>query len=645
MFKTLGILAHVDAGKTTLSEQILYHCGSIRSAGRVDHGDTLLDHDAIERRRGITIYTDQASFRIGENEYYLLDTPGHADFSAEMERSLRVLDYAVLVVSCVEGVQAHTELIWKLLAEYNVPVFFFLNKTDRDGADRIRTMQDIRDKCSDVAVLLDDGIESAAESLAELDETLLDAYLQTGFNQDLWVRQMVLLIRERKLFPCFSGSALSADGVGRFLAGIDMLTSTSYSEDAPVSVAAYKVRHDDAGNRLTYLKILSGVLHAKDVLQQEKVHEIREYSGARYTSVSSVCAGQLCTVTGLHVPAGTIIGSQIHVPPVQSQPLMAACVRFDDAVSVQKVLSVFRILEAEDPQMRVRYVPHIRQIQIAVMGPIQLEVLSEQCAQRFGLSVSFGEPEVLYLETIASPVYGCGHYEPLRHYAEVHILLRPLPRGSGIRFSSACPTDALKLNWQRLIETHVFEKEHIGALCGFPLTDIEVVLLMGRAHEKHTEGGDFRQALYRAVRHAVFHAESVLLEPMYRFQIQAPSGCVGKVLFDLQRMSASYDPPNAAGDDVTVCGRCPASEMMNYHSALSSFTKGRGLLQVQFDGYDGCHNTDAVVEAHPYNREADYENTADSVFCSHGAGYNVHWTLAAQKMHCVVDKEILKLNS
>ena len=644
MYKTIGFLAHVDAGKTTLSEQILYQCGSIRAIGRVDHGDTLLDHDAIERRRGITIYTDQASFRIGDNVYYLLDTPGHVDFSAEMERALRVLDYAVLVVSCVEGVQAHTELIWKLLKEYDVPVFFFLNKTDRDGADRLRTLQQIREKCSTDAVLLDDGVESAAESIAELDETLLDAYFSTGYDPILWTETLISLIRSRRCFPCYSGSALTGEGVERFLRGFDALTQTAYAAEAPLSVVAYKVRHDDAGNRLTCLKIRSGILHAKDVLQNEKVHEIRAYAGAHYDSVSAVHAGQLCTVTGLHIPAGTIIGSDEHIPPVQSVPLMSAAVRFDPAESLQKVLSVFRLLEEEDPQMRVRWASGVRQIQIAVMGPIQLEVLSEQCAQRFGLQVSFDKPEILYLETIDAPVYGCGHYEPLRHYAEVHILLRPLPRGSGIRFSSACPTDVLKLNWQRLIETHVFEKEHLGGLCGFPLTDVEVVLLMGRAHEKHTEGGDFRQALYRAVRHAVFHAQSVLIEPMLRFSVHVPSACVGRVLSDLERMYAVYDAPCTLGEEVCVTGRCPASEMMNYQAELSSFSKGRGLLRVQFDGYDRCHDAEAVVQAHPYEREADFENTADSFFCSHGAGYNVHWSIAAEKMHCPIDKEILQLN-
>ncbi len=641
MFKSIGILAHVDAGKTTLSEQILFRCGAVRTLGKVDRGDTVLDHDPTERRRGITIFADQAVFRYRNSEITLVDTPGHADFSPEMERALGVLDCAVVVVSCVEGVQAHTETIWRLLEFYRVPTIFFLNKTDRAGADVSRTLHQLQMRCSDDTMLFDGDPGSFAEALAERDETLLEHYLDQGFDVSLWQDAASRMTMERRVFPAFSGSALTGDGVDRLLEGIETLIRTRYDAEAAFSARVYKVRHDAAGSPVTFLKVLSGMLCTKDSVLDEKVNEIRIYNGGRFTSVSQAKAGQLCAVTGLHLPVGTCIGDGISALPPKLTPLLSAAVLFDSSIPVQNVLRMLRTLEAEEPQMVVLWEESAQQIQIRVMGEIQLEVLAEQCAGRFGIPVTFGKCEILYQETIAAPVLGCGHYEPLRHYAEVHVLLRPLPRGSGIRFMSACPTDELKLNWQRLIETHVFEKTHRGALCGFPVTDVEVVLLTARAHEKHTEGGDFRQATYRAIRQGLFRANSVLLEPFYRYVIRVPSDCVGRVMSDLEKMSASYDAPETQADGVCVRGRCPASEMMEYKTVLSAFSKGRGTMQVVFDGYDLCHNADAVIEAHPYNRDADYENTADSVFCAHGAGYNVRWDLATEKMHCMVDRKRL----
>ena len=641
MVKTIGILAHVDAGKTTLSEQILYRCGAVRVPGKVDRGDTVLDHDPTERRRGITIFADQAVFSYGDSEITLVDTPGHADFSPEMERVLGVLDGAVVVVSCVEGVQAHTEVIWKLLEAYRVPTMFFLNKTDRVGADAARTLQQIRQRCSRDALLLDDGIEASAELLADRDDTLLEQYLDSGFAEEAWFDAASRMTMQRRVFPVFSGSALSGDGVDRLLSGIDMLVKTAYDANGALSARVYKVRHDEQGSPITFLKVTSGMLHVRESIREEKISEIRLYKGGRFTSVQAAAAGQLCAVTGLHLPVGTVIGSGTPVLPPQLTPLLSASVLFDDSVPVQNVLRMLRTIESEEPQMRVMWQESARQIQICVMGPIQLEVLAEQCAQRFGIDISFGTCEVLYQETIEESVVGCGHYEPLRHYAEVQLLLRPLPRGSGIRFSSACPTDELKLNWQRLIETHVYEKTHLGALCGFPLTDTEVVLLTGRAHEKHTEGGDFRQATYRAIRQALFKTDSVLLEPFYRFSISVPPECIGRVLSDLEKMTAVYDAPETESEYVTVRGRCPAAELMTYHAELSAFSKGRGILRVMFDGYDRCHNAQTVLKSHPYNRDADFENTADSVFCAHGAGYNVRWDLATEKMHCTVDRKRL----
>ena len=638
MRKTIGILAHVDAGKTTLSEQILYRCGAVRSLGRVDRGDTVLDHDPTERKRGITIFSDQAEFTYGTSEITLVDTPGHADFSPEMERVLSVLDCAVVVVSCVEGVQAHTELIWKLLETYHVPAFIFLNKTDRVGADVSRTLQQIRTRCTPDALLLDDGIEVCAETLAERDETLLERYLEQGFDKPRWLDAAARMTMCRAIYPVLSGSALSGDGVDRLLWYIDKLVQTQYNADAELSARVYKVRHDSGANRVTFLKIESGTLHVRDRIRDEKINEIRLYNGGCFSSVPEAAAGQLRAVTGLHLPVGTVLGFGASDLPPQVTPLLSASVLFDDAVPVQNVLQMLRTIEDEEPQMKVLWQEHARQIQIRVMGTIQLEVLAEQCAQRFGIAVSFGACEVVYQETIDAPVIGCGHYEPLRHYAEVQVLLRPLPRGSGIRFSSACPTDELKLNWQRLIETHVFEKTHIGALCGFPLTDVEAVLLTGRAHEKHTEGGDFRQATYRAIRQALFQTQSVLLEPYYRFSIRVPPECIGRVLSDLEKMTAVYEAPQTESEFVRVEGHCPASELMDYAASLTAFSKGRGVMRVQFDGYDRCHNTETVVQQHPYNRDADFDNSADSVFCSHGAGYNVRWDIAPEKMHCTVDR-------
>ena len=641
MYKTIGILAHVDAGKTTLSEQILYRCGAVRTPGNVDHGDTVLDHDPTERRRGITIFADQAVFHYNDTVFTLIDTPGHADFSPEMERTLGILDCAIVVVSCVEGVQAHTETIWKLLQTYGVPAVFFLNKTDRVGADIAGTLRQIHGRCTENAFLFDGGIESAAEWLAERDETLLEHYLNRGFDRSLYLKTASVLTMQRRIYPCFSGCALSGDGVDRLLNGIDLLVGTSFDETGPFSARVYKVRHDASGNPITHMKILSGTLHTKDAVGEEKAHEIRLYNGKRYSSEPQAAAGQLCAVTGLHLSAGTVIGCGAPAPAPQMIPLLSASVMFDRSVPAQEVLRIFRLLEKEEPQMTVDWQEETKQITIRVMGTIELEVLAEQCAERFGISVTFGKCEVVYLETIEGPVVGCGHYEPLRHYAEVHLLLRPLPRGCGIRFSSACPTDELRLNWQRLIETHVLEKTHHGTLCGFPLTDAEVVLLTGRAHEKHTEGGDFRQATYRAIRQALFQADSILLEPYYRFLFRVPAECVGRLLSDLGKMSADYDAPETQAEGVCVRGRCPAAEIMDYKTTLAAFTKGRGIMQVFFDGYDRCHNTESVMAVHPYNRDADMENTADSVFCAHGAGYNVRWDHAAEKMHCVVDKKRL----
>ena len=636
MVKTIGILAHVDAGKTTLSEQLLYRGGVLRAAGRVDDGSALLDFDAAERRRGITIYAGEASFMSAGNTYYLLDTPGHIDFSAEMERTLSVLDYAILVVSCAEGVQAHTDAIWKLLRHYGVPTFFFLNKTDRIGADAAGTLSQIRARLTADAVLLDAGLEANAEELASRDEHLLERYLSTGFDEAAFRETVAALTASRELFPCFSGAALHGDGVDRLLEGLNAFAHTRYDASLPLSARCFQVRHDKNGAKVCFLKITGGTLRVKDGIGSQKIHEIRFYNGDKYTQSSEAQAGHVCAVTGLDLLAGDGIGDAQTTRP-KIVPLLLSAVRFDPSIPAQTVLAALRVVEQEEPEIRVYWLEQTQTIQISTMGQIQLEVLREHVAERFGLEIAFGECAILYQETIRGNAYGCGHFEPLRHYAEVHVLLRPLPVGSGIRFSSACPTDVLRTNWQRLIETHVLEKRHVGALCGFPLTDVEVVLLAGRAHEKHTEGGDFRQATYRAIRNALFHAEMQLLEPYYRFTMRVGSAQIGRVLSDLEQMSASYDAPLTEGEDAVVQGRCPASEILRYKPVFTALTKGRGLLSVRYDGYDLCHDPQAVVEKNPYDREADPENTADSVFCSHGAGYTVKWNEAAGRMHCAVE--------
>ena len=636
MNKTVGILAHVDAGKTTLSEQILYRSGVLREAGRVDTGSAHLDFDTLERRRGITIYSGVASFRSGEHTYYLIDTPGHVDFSAEMERTLSVLDFAVLVVSCVEGVQAHTEVIWKLLETYRVPTLFFLNKTDRVGADVDRTLSQIRAHLTGDAVLLDEGMLSEAEELASRDESLLEFYLSEGFDETRFRKTVSDMTERRRLFPCFSGAALQGEGVLRLIDAFDRFTDTRYSAEAPLSAVCWKVSHDKSGGKVCFVKLTGGVLHVKDVIKEDKIHEIRLYNGQKYIQCAAAEAGQICALTGVDLHAGDVLGDMQTVSPT-IVPLLLSTVLFDRDVPIQTVLSALRTVEQEEPEIQVHTIPSAQKIQISTMGEIQLEVLREHVQERFGIEISFGECEILYRETIQKSVTGCGHFEPLRHYAEVHVLLRPLPRGSGIRFSSACSTDVLRTNWQRLIETHVFEKQHVGAMCGFPLTDVEVVLLAGRAHEKHTEGGDFRQATYRAIRNALFSAEMLLLEPYYRYSVRVPSSCVGRVLSDLEQMSATYDAPLTDGEDAMICGRCPVSEMLRYKPLFTALTKGRGVLSVQYDGYDRCHDPHVVTEKYPYDREADTENTADSVFCSHGAGYTVKWNEAPSHMHCTVN--------
>lgn len=644
---TAGILAHVDAGKTTLSEQLLYLGGALRERGRVDHGDAFLDAEPIERRRGITVFSGQADFQWGETTYYLLDTPGHTDFSAETERVLPALDLAILVVSAAEGVQGHTETLWRLLSHYRVPTVVFLNKIDRPGADAGRVIGELRRKCSPAAVALDGfaGVpdESLAEELASLDDGLLERYLEGDMKPEDWLPQLRRLVRERRLFPCFSGSALKGEGVRELLDGMNLLVETDWEarEDMPFGALAYQVRR--GSGRIVWLKVTSGVLRCRDEVEcrgadgepvREKVTELLRCRGGRLTPIAEARAGELCCAAGLSsVRAGDGVGEQAPAGPRELTPVLLSRAQWDPSCDLREVLAAFRTLEDEEPALSVEWNEPLSELRVHVMGEVQLEILRELMQTRFGFSVTFGDCEVLYRETIEDTVHACGHFEPLRHYAEAHFLLSPGERGSGVTFESACSTDVLARNWQNLIRTHVFEKEHRGVLIGAPITDIRVTLLAGRAHLKHTEGGDFREAVYRAIRQGLMQAKSRVLEPWCAFSAAVPQEYAGRVMADVQRLCGVFDPPDAQGETAVVTGRAPVATFLNYQRELTAFTRGRGTVAIRFDGYEPCHNEDEVMAARGYDPEADTENPAGSVFCSHGAGYYVPWREAEAKMH------------
>lgn len=633
MHITIGLLAHVDAGKTTLSEQLLYRGGAIRTLGRVDHQDALLDSDPLERRRGITIFSGQSGFRMGDIGIELLDTPGHVDFSGEMERCLPVLDVAVVVISAVEGVQAHTETIFHLLEQSHIPTLCFLNKTDRAGADVPGLMAHLAQLLPGAVMLWPSQLqEQHREMLAEQSEPLMEAYFAGNTDEALWIEGAQNLLRERRLFPCFCGCALSGEGVDELMQGLLQLVRPHYDKSGAPSLRIYQVRRDGPF-RVSFVKVLRGTLHAKDSIGGEKINEIRRYSGAKFTPLQQAAAGMLCGVTGLTAPPGTVLGQDI--PPYQptAQPALMARVLFDPSLHPLTVLDKLRILEEEEPLLHVDWQEDTQQMRVHIMGAIQLEVLQELMAQRFGLDICFGSCQVLYQETLAAPVEGWGHFEPLRHYAEVHLRLEPAPRGTGVTFDSQCSTDILALNWQRLIGTHVLECTHPGALTGSPLTDVRVVLLGGRAHEKHTEGGDFREATYRAIRQGLFSGKNVLLEPWYAFSASVEPALAGRVMADVQRMGGEFEPPLSQGGRQVVTGRAPASEMMDYAQQLCDFSRGRGVLSLRLEGYAPCHNTPQVIEQIGYERERDAAHPAGSVFCSHGSGYLVPWQEAPAHMH------------
>lgn len=675
MRKTFGVFAHVDGGKTTFSEQLLYHTGAIRKAGRVDQKNTLLDGDEVEKARGITIYADQSWFEYQGDEYYLLDTPGHVDFSAETERAATVLDYAILLIDASSGVAAHTVTLFRMLERFQVPVFLFLNKTDLEHADVDLTMQEIRDRLTKDAVLIENwpcgkaDLESLTEFAAERDEEIMEAYLEgSPIEQDRLLEVFRTMIRERRGVLCMKGSALNDQGIDRFFQAFHELTESRYEEDKPFSGLVYKVRHDEKGQRITFLKVLSGELKSRDEVrivgrleredqnaETEKVHEIRLYSGQQSQSAASASAGSLCAVTGLSVPVcQDVLVSAGECPGQEKERSYAVCqyekrkshMQMRPALQAQvtsgttdshTLFRTLKMLEEEEPQLLAES-REDQSLVVSVMGKIQLEVLTQVLKNRFGIEAVFAPPEVLYRETIASEVMGFGHYEPLRHYAEVHLRLEPAKRDSGISFASECHVDTLAIQYQNLVQTHVFERVHKGILTGSPLTDIRIVLTAGKAHLKHTEGGDFREAVYRAIRQGLEKAENVLLEPWYQFEISAPDEYAGKIMADVQKRSGEFDPPMLAENVVSISGRGPVASFMDYGIELAAQTQGRGSISMIWGGYRECHNPEEVIADCAYNKGADKENPSSSVFCSHGAGFVVNWNEVEQYIHLPAEK-------
>ena len=636
----LGILAHVDAGKTTLSEALLYRSGALRRLGRVDHRDAFLDTDAMERERGITIFSKQAEFSLPKLDVTLLDTPGHVDFSAEAERTFRVLDCAVLVISGADGVQAHTRTLWRLLERYGVPAFLFVNKMDLAAADRSALLADLKRLLSGGCV--DCTAPDWTEEAAVCDEAVLERYLETGELRDADVRRMTA---ERKLFPVFFGSALKLEGVDDFLSGLERFAPVP-SYPAEFGARVFKIARDPQGARLTYLKVTGGALRVKDLLTNrrpdlpeervwaEKADQLRIYSGAKFRPVDEAPAGTVCAVTGLtHTRPGDGLGFETDWEGPVLEPVLTYQVELTDGTDPHTALQRLRQLEEEDPQLHILWNEAAREIHIQLMGEVQLEILQRLIRERFGMEVDFGAGAICYRETIAAPVIGIGHFEPLRHYAEVHLLLEPLERGSGLRFASACPTDVLDLNWQRLVLTHLAEKEHLGVLTGSPITDMKITLLTGRAHDKHTEGGDFRQATYRAVRQGLMQAESVLLEPWYEFRLEVPAEQVGRAISDLQRMNGETAPPETEGETAVLTGAAPVAGLRDYAQEVAAYTRGRGRLLCQPGGFRPCADAEAVIAASGYDPERDVENTPDSVFCAHGGGYTVPWDQVMEHAH------------
>ena len=637
----MGILAHVDAGKTTLSESMLYLSGTVRKLGRVDHKDAFLDTYALERDRGITIFSKQAVFSLGNKKVTLLDTPGHVDFSAEMERTLQVLDYAVLVISGADGVQGHTETLWKLLKLYDIPTFIFINKMDQQGTDKAALLSELKERLDEGCIVFDH--EESTETLEELamtDEKVLDYFME---HESIRKEDICRLIKERRVFPCYFGSALKLEGVQEFLCGFERYMEP-YTGTEEFGAKVFKISRDDKGERLTFLKVTGGKLVVKMpvnlVNKEEKVNQIRIYSGAKYETVSEVEAGGVCAVTGL---VSSYIGQGFGVEKGTVAPFLEPVLTYQmilpDGADTTKVLRELKQLEEEEPLLNIVWNPALEEIHVQLMGEVQTEILKTMIAERFHLDVEFGTGKIVYKETIKNPVVGVGHYEPLRHYAEVHLKMEPLEAGSGLVFDADCSEDVLDRNWQRLILTHLQEREHPGVLTGSPITDMKITIVAGRAHLKHTEGGDFRQATYRAVRQGLKSAESILLEPWYSFVLEVPSDQVGRAMSDIGQMNGSFEGPEAEDKQgmVRLTGTAPASEMRDYQREVWAYTKGRGRITFTLKGYEPCHNAEEVIEQIGYDSERDIDNPTGSVFCAHGAGFLVKWDEVPEYMHIKED--------
>lgn len=616
----IGIVAHVDAGKTTLSEALLYECGAIRNLGRVDTKNAFLDTNSIERERGITIFSKQAQLN---NNITLIDTPGHIDFSAEMERSLSVMDTAILLINASDGIQSHTKTLWSLLNQHKIPTIIFVNKMDMPGTDKTKILNELKNSLSEKIVDFDEENEDFFESVAECDDFLMEKYLNG--NKPV-ANEIKNSVSERNIFPCVFGSALKMQGIKRL---VDILESygnsfDNYSDD--FSCVVYKISKDKQGNRLSHLKVTSGILKVKENLVNEKINEIRIYSGEKYELAKEVGAGNICCITGpKETFAGMVVGGAKTIISNKMEPALIYGVNLPDGIDAPKMLGILRDLEEELPELKVDYSESLGQIFVMLMGEVQTQVIQQLLKDRYNISISFGEGKIAYKETILEPVVGVGHYEPLRHYAEVHLQLSPLPLGSGLKFVSEISVDLLDTNWQRLILTHLKEKTHLGVLTGSPITDMEIRVIAGRAHLKHTEGGDFRQSTYRAIRHGLMYSKSVLLEPIYSYQLVVPENCTGRAMSDIEKMHGNFNLEDSKSGFSVISGHAPVATMKNYMNEVRAYTKGQGILSFTLDGYQKCHNEEEVINTINYNPDADLANPAGSVFCSHGAGFTVNW--------------------
>ncbi len=642
---TIGILAHVDAGKTTLSEGLLYTSGKIRSIGRVDNKDAYLDTYELERARGITIFSKQAVFETNDTEIILLDTPGHVDFSAEMERTLQVLDYAILVVSGADGVQGHTKTLWQLLKRYHIPVFLFVNKMDQQGTDKALLLQELKEQLNDGCIdFTTAGSEEFYDQIAMCEEGLMEEYLEYGAVEHT---QILKGITRRVIFPCYFGSALKLQGVDEFLEGISKYTICQTYTDT-FGAKVFKIARDELGNRLTYMKLTGGTLKVRESLKgmtassasaeaeewEEKVTQIRIYSGEKYATVNEAEAGMMCAVTGLtYTSPGQGLGAEATSGQPILEPVLSYEIVLPSGCDPRQMLPKLRLLEEENPELHIVWEEELQEIQAQIMGEVQIEVLQSLIKERFDVQVEFGHGSIVYKETIANTVEGVGHFEPLRHYAEVHLLLEPLPAGSGLKFTTGCSEDVLDKNWQRLILTHLAEKEHRGVLTGAPITDMQITLVGGRAHTKHTEGGDFREATYRAVRNGLKQAQSVLLEPYYAFQIELPESLVGRAMTDVEKMSGTCELTESQEGRAILVGSGPVATMKNYQQELTAYSKGQGRLFSTLKGYGPCHNEEEVISARGYDSERDVHNPTGSVFCAHGSGFYVEWDKVKDFMH------------